>query len=363
MLLAMSLLASLRERRTIGQLHDQLALVQDRERLLGGGAAALIACVKALALDIDELGSAQLKAALDTTLAQLQSAAPMDQLAEQLRLRQRETLAFAASERQYLADRDAEFRRIIEVLTDGLTAVGDGNTSHDRVILDKGTRLEAAAQLGDIVKIRQVIAREVGELRQAVAAKQAQDRAHTAALTAEVERLRRDVDRAQTAATTDPLTGAANRAAFDAELERLGALATAGGDGFALLLLDIDHFKRVNDAHGHQVGDRVLLALVGFCRAHVRRGDLVARWGGEEFAVLLPSASLRVAARKAEAMVKDLAKRRWTVDGAGATLTFTVSIGATAWRAGDDATELVARADRAMYQAKQAGRCRVVKAT
>jgi diguanylate cyclase (GGDEF)-like protein len=358
----MNLLAAMRERRSIGQLSDELAVTRERSRLLGDAVGALISCVKALALDIDELGSARLKAALDGTLARLRAEAPPAELSEQLGLRQRETLEFADKERRYLEERDAELRHNIGLLTDGLAELGQGNTSHDVTILERGSRIERAAQLGDIVKIRQVISREVNDLRKAVADKQAKDRAHTATLTGEVERLRRDVSHARTAATTDPLTGAANRSAFDSELARLCDLAAAGGDGFALLLLDVDHFKAINDTHGHPVGDRVLVALVAFCRESVRRGDLIARWGGEEFVVLLPSASLRVGARKAQDMSKGLARRRWNIDDANATVTFTVSIGATAWHEGDDPAGIVARADHAMYKAKQAGRNRVVKA-
>ncbi|HVV81825.1 MAG TPA: GGDEF domain-containing protein [Kofleriaceae bacterium] len=358
----MSLLASFRERLSIGQLSDELADTRERSRLLADAAAALIACVKALALDIDELGSARLKASLDETLARVRAEAPPRELSEQLGLRQREALEFASKERRYLEERDTELRGIIGLLTDGLARLGEGNTSHDVTVLERSSRIESAAQLGDIVKIRQVISREVQGLRKAVADKQAADRARTAALTGEVKRLRSDISRALTAAATDPLTGAANRGAFDAELGRLCDLAAAGGDGFALLLLDVDHFKAINDTHGHPVGDRVLMALVAFCRESVRKGDLIARWGGEEFVVLLPSASLRVAASKARDLLKALARRRWNIDDGNATLAFTVSAGATAWRDGDAPADVVARADQALYKAKQAGRNRVVKA-
>jgi diguanylate cyclase (GGDEF)-like protein len=356
----MSLLASLRERRSVGQLSSDLEVSRERALLLQDAAAALIACIKALALDIDELGASGLKSALDATLVRIRAEAPPAELAVELRTRQRDTLVFAEKERRYLEDRDEELRHIIGVLRDGLAEVGEGNAVHDRGILAQGSRLEAASQLGDIVKIRQVISKEIRELRKSVADKQARDAAQTAALTREVEALRRDVERARSAAATDPLTGAANRSAFDGEVSRLCDLAGAGGEGFALLLVDVDHFKVINDTHGHPVGDRVLMALVGFCREHVRRGDMVARWGGEEFAVLLPSASLRVGASKAQRMVKELAKRKWGIDAKGS-VSFTVSAGVTAWKKTDDPAALVARADAALYRAKHAGRNRVAK--
>jgi diguanylate cyclase len=357
----MGLIDTLREKRTIHQLSDELARARSRSVLLQDATAACLGSIKALVLDIDEIGAPALKAALDETLGRLRAEAPVRELADDLADRHRETLAFAGKERQYLGARDAELLHIISLLKDGLSIVGAGNAAHDRRILQQGSRLEAAAQLGDIARIRQVITREVADLRKAVEDKQSADAAHTAALTREVETLRKDVARAQAAAATDPLTTAANRGAFDGELERLSALAAVGGETFSLLMLDLDHFKAINDTHGHPVGDRVLMALVGFCREHVRRGDMVARYGGEEFAVLLPSASLRVAYAKARVMVKELAARRWGAEG-GATLRVTVSIGVAAWQRDDTPTTVLERADRSLYEAKHRGRNRAVKA-
>src|SRR5690349_12689998 len=103
----MSLIAGFRERRSIGQLSEELETTRERSILLQDAAAMLIACVKALALDIEELGTGKLKGALDDTLARLRAEAPPAELADELRRRQRETLVFADKERRYLDDRDA----------------------------------------------------------------------------------------------------------------------------------------------------------------------------------------------------------------------------------------------------------------
>jgi diguanylate cyclase (GGDEF)-like protein len=108
------------------------------------------------------------------------------------------------------------------------------------------------------------------------------------------------------------------------------------------------------------VGDRVLHALVTFLRDRVRRDDMIARWGGEEFAVLLPGASVRVAFGKAKTLVSELAESDWTIDQAR-TLRFTASIGVTAWSAGDEPGALLERVDQALYAAKRGGRNRAMK--
>jgi diguanylate cyclase (GGDEF)-like protein len=357
----MSILTGLRERHTLGQLSQDLRGTRERALMLADATASLIACVKALALDIDEIGAPALKLALDETLAWLRAEVPAEELATAIAARKTEVLEFAGREREYLQTRDSELYRIIQVLRDGLAAVSDGDDAFNRRLLDRGTRLEAASQLGDLVRVREAISREVGELRRQVAEKQASDEARASELAREVDALRRDVEHARASAATDKLTGAASRAAFDAELARLVELADANGQGFALLLADLDNFKSINDQYGHPVGDRVLMGFVGFCRSRVRRGDMVARWGGEEIAILLPSASERIAHRKAVSLLEQLATQDWLIDS-GRTLRFTASIGVGAWTRGDTPDTLLARTDGALYRAKQEGRNRAIRA-
>jgi len=357
----MSLLAGLRERRARGELAVDLESARARVAALEGVATTMLGCVRSLVLDIDELGAPDLKIQLAALTTRVRQGGDAAELSEDCARQRTEILDFAEREREYLDHRDAELRRIIEVLSDGLAGVSQGAASYHKRLLDNGSRLEAASRLSDLVKMRAAITAEVQGLRTAIAERQVEEQTQTKALRSEVEQLRQNVARAQTEARTDPLTGAANRGAFDEELARRCELASAGREGFALVFADIDHFKKINDTYGHPVGDRVLTAFVEFLRARIRRDDTIARYGGEEFGVILPGASLRPAMRKARQLNEELARSDWSVDPA-TKLRFTASMGVTAWQGGDDAAGVVARVDKALYRAKHEGRNRVVKA-
>ncbi len=160
-------------------------------------------------------------------------------------------------------------------------------------------------------------------------------------------------------ATTDPLTGLQNRRRFYADLEQeLARLQRAEQGGPALLMVDIDHFKRFNDTHGHAAGDAVLRHLADLFRNALRRIDSAGRLGGEEFALLLPETDLDGAGQLAERLCALC--RECPAEWEGRTLPFTISIGMTALRADDPSPDAVmARADAALYDAKAAGRDRV----
>jgi diguanylate cyclase len=357
----MSLLAGLRERRERGELATDLEAARSRVSSLESVASTMLGCVRALVLDFEELGASEVKAGLAQLASDLRGADDAGALVRETVKHQREILAFADREREYLDHRDAELRRIIQVLSDGLAGIGTGAAAYHRKLLDNGSRLEAASRLADLVKMRAAITAEVQGLRTAIAERQAEETSATKALRSEIEQLRLNVARAQTEARTDPLTGAANRGAFDEELARRCALASAGRESFTLMFADIDHFKKINDTYGHPVGDRVLTAFVGFLRSRVRESDMVARCGGEEFGVILPGAALRPAIKKARKLLEDLAQSDWEVDPT-TKLRFTASMGIAEWQSGDAPERLIERTDKALYRSKHEGRNRVSKA-
>ena len=153
---------------------------------------------------------------------------------------------------------------------------------------------------------------------------------------------------------TDQLTQLYNRAKLDQTLLHEVSRAERYGHGFGLILLDVDHFKQVNDSYGHQVGDQVLVAVAGLLAGHIRAMDILGRWGGEEFLIVCPNTDLEGVGALAEHLRARLAEQSMPTVG-----TKTASFGAAAWRAGDSVESLVARADQALYAAKEGGRNRV----
>ena len=163
----------------------------------------------------------------------------------------------------------------------------------------------------------------------------------------------------QKLALTDALTGALNRRSLEQEAARLLARCTRTGYTLAIMMIDVDHFKSINDRHGHQVGDKVLRHLTMVAQKTIRSDDYFARYGGEEFCILLPSTSEKDAWILADRLRQTYAAMVMEFDGE--VLHSTISIGVSdSMHAGVEFISLIAAADQAMYRAKQEGRNRVV---
>jgi diguanylate cyclase (GGDEF)-like protein len=167
--------------------------------------------------------------------------------------------------------------------------------------------------------------------------------------------------RLQTLSTTDGLTGIPNRRALDDRLEIEVARTNRYGIPIALVMLDLDHFKPLNDRYGHQVGDLVLRKVGGLLDSEKRIGDFVARYGGEEFVAVLPHADAAAAVAWAERVRTRLDAMVFEVGAEG--ITVTASFGVAVARPGHESREaLLEAADHALYEAKSAGRDRVMEA-
>jgi diguanylate cyclase len=171
------------------------------------------------------------------------------------------------------------------------------------------------------------------------------------------ERIRQQSQRLESSAAearTDVLTGLANRRAFDEEIEQRRGLLVSENATASLLMIDVDHFKKFNDAYGHQAGDRVLHGLGGLLARNAREIDTAARYGGEEFGVILPGMTAEEAAEIAQQIRQDVAASKFRHSGVD--LKVTISAGVAQLAAGEDATAWIGRADAALYASKQAGR-------
>lgn len=155
-------------------------------------------------------------------------------------------------------------------------------------------------------------------------------------------------------AQRDPLTGVYNRAALNETLAREVELAHRHKNELSLIVIDIDHFKRINDTFGHSAGDCLLHGLVDRARSSIRRSDLLFRFGGEEFVVVLNNTDLKGATRLAERIRRAVEKEEFCCGGK--TIRMTVSTGVASLREKDIEATLFARADQALYRAKTAGR-------
>lgn len=166
-----------------------------------------------------------------------------------------------------------------------------------------------------------------------------------------LQRLNRELERLS---ITDRLTGLYNRMRLDECFDREIRRCQRHPQAFSIILLDIDHFKLINDTYGHQAGDQVLIAVAGNLRANIRQTDIIGRWGGEEFMILCPGTDLDGVMTLAENLRQHLAATPMPP-----ARQVTASFGVASYCAGDQPQDMVSRADRALYAAKHAGRNRV----
>lgn len=179
----------------------------------------------------------------------------------------------------------------------------------------------------------------------------------------DVSKLKKELINARKEAKTDALTQLNNRRSFNQELGNLIEIHDKNSTDFSIILVDIDHFKKVNDDHGHLVGDKVLSSLAKILTCKVRGSDFTARYGGEEFAILLPNTRITNAFSVAENIRMTIEKNKLKLRKSGASLgSITASFGIAGHRAGEDADDFLERCDNALYRAKELGRNRCVLA-
>ncbi len=264
------------------------------------------------------------------------------------------------AEARYVTTALGEFREATWAFISGLRRSLSVEQTADRRINHRMRRLEGAVRSGDPVKIKSEAQDTVTLLTEFLAERGARHQEQIAAMAARLESLRGELDDVRAQASIDALTKLYNRASFDEQIEREVDLATLFGKRGCLVMLDIDHFKWVNDTHGHPCGDQVLRETAEtLTRCFKRKDDFIARYGGEEFAIVLRDLDIQTAKTVAERGMGAIRILEIHRDGLPEPLRITVSMGIARLRAGETAASWIERADRALYQAKNGGRDRI----
>lgn len=249
---------------------------------------------------------------------------------------------------------EVEMRQIIDVVA-GAQA---GAESYGISLDEFGKGIEG----GSIEQVKALLTKMAAETKTiAEQNKQLQEQLTTSIN--QVSELRENLDNVRQESLRDALTGVGNRKAFTADLIRATNDSRERGEDLAIIMVDIDFFKKFNDKYGHLVGDQVLKLVAHTLKENIKGRDSVARWGGEEFAILLPQTKVENAVKLADHLRNIVANKKIVRKPQNEDLgVITLSMGATQYVAGEDPSGFVERADAALYRAKQEGRNRVVAA-
>jgi diguanylate cyclase (GGDEF)-like protein len=263
-------------------------------------------------------------------------------------------------EQSYVVEGISNLREAVQEFAQCLTLAVHEDRQTDNQIDCQLLRLTEIVAGNDLQAVRQQTDRVVALVHTAMARRRDREKEQLVHLGTQVQALRNELDAVRTQATLDALTQLFNRAAFDKETEKVAALGLLLGPEPCLVMLDADHFKSINDAHGHPVGDQVLRAISdNLVRHFLRKEDFVCRCGGEEFAIVIRDSTLEKVVARIERARETMANTPITTNAGPINITY--SAGVTPLVHGESAQHWIQRADRALYAAKHQGRNRVVR--
>ncbi len=261
-------------------------------------------------------------------------------------------------EQQFVEGHLNDLRDLAWRLLSALSRVAQGEVQDDAALRQQVQQLTQQTQRPDALNI-QTLRQTLQSLTSLIEQREQRHRQTLNQLQGQIHHLMRELAQARRESTTDPLTGLYNRRAFEETLRHTVGLNRLFGYPATMLLLDIDHFKQINDAYGHAVGDAALKwvaeQIVRVCK---RKSDFAARYGGEEFVIILRETSLRDAQKIAQQLAEQVRKSPMSLSE-GEPLRLTVSIGVSELQLHESEDEWLRRTDALLYQAKQAGRDRV----
>ena len=215
---------------------------------------------------------------------------------------------------------------------------------------------EKVAEARDYSEIKEIVDQMIVETRYLVqSGKRLQDRMKISS--EDLRQLHQELEHSQQEAQTDTLSSLVNRRGLEKcfEIERIRA--RQNDSPFSIIMLDIDHFKSINDQHGHLVGDSLIKGIAMLVKSHLRKNDIAARYGGDEFLILLPETDLQGAGAVGEKITKTMAGKEWKIKETGQSMgRITLSMGIALYDINEPETAVIKRADDALYRAKKNGR-------
>ncbi|MDR2925374.1 MAG: GGDEF domain-containing protein [Azoarcus sp.] len=318
----------------------------------------IVANIRELVID-DKWLHGQLSAIAETFSGPLNLRA-LDDVGQQLR----EVIDKQSRLKRELTEAQSRLKTMLAGFIDCLSEVSGTTDEYNELLVRSVRRIGEAsniAGLSDVVGELMLGTRQAQETTQRAGQELAELRERVESANRKIARLQRELDTASQLVRHDPLTGVLNRKglaeAFTREVSRVRRKASP----LCIALIDIDHFKKLNDEHGHSVGDDALRHLTRTITETLRPQDVVARYGGEEFIILLPDAAIDAARAVIARLQRELASRIFQAQG-GDPLPITFSAGIALLSADESPEAAISRADEAMYAAKRAGRNRVFTA-
>lgn len=265
------------------------------------------------------------------------------------------------SEGEYVTKTLRDLREVIWSFVHHLSRAFIEDQSVDGRVMEQLNQLRTAVTGNSLEQLKRAALAAVSVIEQTVEERKQRQQAQMEELGNRLRSLRQELEEARREMSLDPLTELYNRKAFDEQLARTVDISLLAGQSACLFMVDIDHFKSINDTFGHPAGDAVLKEVADCCtRAFPRKTDFVARYGGEEFAIIVQDTSVGAGRMLGERLLEAI--RSLTVNHDGQEIHVTASIGVAEFAIGDSAAVWLDRADDALYQAKQAGRDRMVVA-
>lgn len=327
--------------------------------------ATLLRIISLYAKESDELDTRRFKQELSDILIKIRGTSDIYELTKLNEDLKRLILKQLEAERIYDERRFSELKDLVRMLMKSLNELVEEDRGFGEALREDIMKLEAASRLEDIKQLKQELARIVSEMQEQL--KERQENLERAAdeLAMKVLDLEERLSQMTEEALVDETTKLFNRRALMRRLSDEIARYAVTNIPFSLVIFDIDNFKRINDEHGHLIGDRVLYMIGRIARETFRTDDFVARMAGDEFAAILMGCTGTESWNAVERLRDNIARKvfKYNRDGETVSLTVTISAGVAWVRKNDTPESLLERADQAMYLAKRRGRNQVVVET